>query len=156
MAFRLLQRSWATSPLLCCPLSSYFSHDNQIHAVSLSKMYFFPIFSCLNSTHDSRSAQKLCRPQSLSRSLFSWNLSSNSSSLHLRYIHRMVICYDDSSMISFFFLLFKLDIFFIYLSNVIPFPSFPSENSLSSTPPPAPQLTHPLPFPVLAFLYTGA
>jgi hypothetical protein len=34
-----------------------------------------------------------------------------------------------------------LDIFFIYISNIIPFPSFPSENPLS--PPPASQLTNP-------------
>jgi hypothetical protein len=48
-----------------------------------------------------------------------------------------------------------LDIFFIYISNVIPFPNFPSENPLS--PPHSPCLpTHPLPFLVLAFPYTGA
>jgi hypothetical protein len=35
-----------------------------------------------------------------------------------------------------FSLLFLLDIFFIYISNVIPFPSFPSKNPLS--PPPSP------------------
>jgi hypothetical protein len=35
-------------------------------------------------------------------------------------------------------LLFLLDIFFIYISNVIPFPSFPSENPPSL----APQPTH--------------
>jgi hypothetical protein len=41
-------------------------------------------------------------------------------------------------MISFFlfeFFPFLLDILFIYISNVIPFPSFPSENPLF--PPPA-------------------
>jgi hypothetical protein len=32
------------------------------------------------------------------------------------------------------FFLFLLDIFFIYILNVIPFPSFPSENSLSHLP----------------------
>jgi hypothetical protein len=47
-----------------------------------------------------------------------------------------------------------LDIFFIYISNVIPFPSFPSENlpiphSSSCSP------THPLPFLALTFPYTG-
>jgi hypothetical protein len=31
------------------------------------------------------------------------------------------------------FLYFLLGIFFIYISNVIPFPSFPSENPLSTT-----------------------
>jgi hypothetical protein len=50
---------------------------------------------------------------------------------------------------------FLLDTFFIYISNAIPFPSFPSENPLS--PPPSPcSPTHPLPFLVLAFPYTGA
>jgi hypothetical protein len=48
-----------------------------------------------------------------------------------------------------------LDIIFIYISNVIPSPSFPSENPLS--PPPSPcSPTHSLPFLVLAFPYTGA
>ena len=42
----------------------------------------------------------------------------------------------------FAFLKKKLDIFFIYISNVIPFPSFPSENPLSSPPPSALQPTH--------------
>ena len=51
------------------------------------------------------------------------------------------------------FLYFLLDIFFIYISNVIPFSSFPSENPLS--PPPAPQPTHSH-FRALAFPYTGA
>ena len=32
----------------------------------------------------------------------------------------------------FFCNIFLLDIFFIYISNIIPFPSFPSENPLSS------------------------
>ena len=32
------------------------------------------------------------------------------------------------------FVLFLLDIFFTYISNIIPFPSFPSENHLSSHP----------------------
>jgi hypothetical protein len=49
---------------------------------------------------------------------------------------------------------FLLDIFFIYISNFIPFPSIPSENPLS--PPLSPcSPTHPLPFLVLAFPYTG-
>jgi hypothetical protein len=46
-----------------------------------------------------------------------------------------------------YFFNFVLDIF-IYISNVIPFPSFPSENPLS--PPPSPC------FLALAFPYTGA
>jgi hypothetical protein len=45
--------------------------------------------------------------------------------------------YTSSNFLQSFF--FK-DIFFIYISNVIPFPSFPSENPLS--PPPVPQPTH--------------
>jgi hypothetical protein len=40
--------------------------------------------------------------------------------------------------------LFLTDIFFIYISNVIPFPSFPSENSHPLLPPPVHQLTHSL------------
>jgi hypothetical protein len=51
--------------------------------------------------------------------------------------------------------LFFLDIFFIDISNVIPFPSFPSKNPLSSPLSPC-SPTHPLPFLVLAFSYTGA
>jgi hypothetical protein len=50
---------------------------------------------------------------------------------------------------------FLLDIFFIYILNVIPFLSFPSKNPLS--PPCSPcSPTHPLPFLDLAFLYAGA
>jgi hypothetical protein len=37
--------------------------------------------------------------------------------------------------------MYVLDIFFIYSSNVIPFPSFPSENPLS--PPPLPLFPNP-------------
>jgi hypothetical protein len=36
-----------------------------------------------------------------------------------------------------------LDIFFIYISNVIPFPDFPSKNPLSNLPSPC-STTHPL------------
>jgi hypothetical protein len=53
-----------------------------------------------------------------------------------------------------FFKLFLLDIFFIYFSNVIPFPRFASENSLSLLPYPF-SPTHPLPLLVLALPYTG-
>jgi hypothetical protein len=49
--------------------------------------------------------------------------------------------------------LFLLDIFFIYISNVIPFPSFSSENPLSLPPLPAPQPTH-SGFLALAFPYS--
>jgi hypothetical protein len=38
--------------------------------------------------------------------------------------------------------IFFLDIFFIYISNAIPFPSFSSENPLSPPLPSAPQPTH--------------
>jgi hypothetical protein len=41
---------------------------------------------------------------------------------------------------SWFFLVLLLDIFFLYSSNVIPFPCFPSENSI---PFPLPLLTNP-------------
>jgi hypothetical protein len=51
--------------------------------------------------------------------------------------------------------IFLLDIFFIYISNVIPFPSFPSKNPLYFPVSPC-SPTHPLPFPVLAVPYTGA
>ena len=54
----------------------------------------------------------------------------------------------------FFFLKFLLDIFFIYISNVIPFAGFPSANSLSHPPPPAHQPIHSC-IPVLACPYTG-
>ena len=47
---------------------------------------------------------------------------------------------------SFFFLIFLLDISFIYISKAIPFPSFPSESPLSSPPSPC-SPTYPLPFP---------
>jgi hypothetical protein len=45
--------------------------------------------------------------------------------------------------------------YFIYISNVIPFPSFPSENPLS-TPHSLCSPSHPLPYLVLEFPYTGA
>ena len=50
---------------------------------------------------------------------------------------------------------FKLDISFIYISNIIPFPGFPSENPLF--PPTSPCYpTHPLPLPVPGIpLYWG-
>jgi hypothetical protein len=54
---------------------------------------------------------------------------------------------------------FLLDVFFIYISNVIPFPSFPSEKPLapSSAPPSFPcSPSHPLPFVVLSFPYIAA
>ena len=50
---------------------------------------------------------------------------------------------------------FLFDIFFTYISNAKPFPSFPSEDPLFTTPTPAPQPTHSL-FLALAFPSTGA
>ena len=60
-----------------------------------------------------------------------------------------------------FFFFFLLDIFFIYISNIIPFPGFSFENHLSHPPSPCfyegvSPLFHPLPLPSLAFPYTGA
>ena len=49
---------------------------------------------------------------------------------------------------------FLLDIFFIYISNIIPFPSFLSENPLSPRSSPC-SPSYPLPLLVLAFPYTG-
>jgi hypothetical protein len=49
-----------------------------------------------------------------------------------------------------FCFLFLLDIFFIYISNLIPFPSFPSENPPSLPPSPC-STTHPSCFLALAF-----
>ena len=46
-------------------------------------------------------------------------------------------------LLFFFSLLFLLDLFFIYISNVIPFPHFPSENPLSHPSSPC-SPTHPL------------
>jgi hypothetical protein len=66
------------------------------------------------------------------------------------------------SFLSFFFFLlyciFLFNIFFIYISNVIPFPRFSPRNTLSLPPPlllwgGSPTYTH---LPTLAFLYTGA
>jgi hypothetical protein len=56
-----------------------------------------------------------------------------------------------------FFVYFLLDIFFIYISNVIPFPGFPSKNHFPYPFPltPAHQPTHSC-FLALAFPYTGA
>jgi hypothetical protein len=62
--------------------------------------------------------------------------------------------------ILYYFFYFLLDILFIYISNVIPFPSFPSTNPLSH--PPSPRLYEGAPPPThsylttLAFPYTGA
>jgi hypothetical protein len=55
------------------------------------------------------------------------------------YIHTGA--YKELERTYLFFFFFELDIFIIYISNVIPFPSFPSENPLS--PPPLPLLTNP-------------
>jgi hypothetical protein len=61
----------------------------------------------------------------------------------------------------FFLFFFKLDILFIYISNVIPFPGFSSEDSLSYSTTPcfyesAPHPTNHSYFTALPFLYNGA
>jgi hypothetical protein len=61
------------------------------------------------------------------------------------------ILQNGESLKNFWDLLSLLDIFFIYISNVIPFPSFPSQNPL-----PPPPTCSPLPFLILSFPYTGA
>jgi hypothetical protein len=54
-----------------------------------------------------------------------------------------------------FYFILLLDIFFIYISNVISFPGFPSKKTTYPLlPPPAHQPTHSH-FPALAFPYTG-
>jgi hypothetical protein len=55
---------------------------------------------------------------------------------------------------SIFFQKILLDIFSIYISNVIPFPGFPSKNPYSINPAPAHQPTHSC-FLALAFCYIG-
>jgi hypothetical protein len=59
-----------------------------------------------------------------------------------------------------FFSFFLLDIYFTYISNVVPFPGFPSENTLfPPSPHPPPPSTHQHTqtyFLALAFPYTGA
>jgi hypothetical protein len=55
----------------------------------------------------------------------------------LQHTEECVFEYSQEKVVN---LNFLLDIFFIYISNVIPFPSYPSKNPLS--PPPAPQPTH--------------
>jgi hypothetical protein len=54
-----------------------------------------------------------------------------------------------------FFEIFLLDIFFIYVSNVIPFPRFLSKKPTPLPPAPAHQPTHSQ-FLTLAFPYTGS
>jgi hypothetical protein len=51
---------------------------------------------------------------------------------------------DYNVLCEIYFVYFLLDIFFIYISNVIPFPGFPSENPLSHLPSPC-SPTYPLP-----------
>jgi hypothetical protein len=66
------------------------------------------------------------------------------------------ICFPANVRVIFFFsFYFLLDIFFIHISKVIPFPSSPSKNSLSSPLSPAPQHTHSH-FLAQALPYTGA
>jgi hypothetical protein len=68
---------------------------------------------------------------------------------------------EDRKTILFFFFFLLLDIFFIYISNVIPFQiSLPPGNTLSHPPSPCfyegvPPPTHQLPPPHCQFPYTG-
>ena len=55
----------------------------------------------------------------------------------------LVFCLFVDWLVGFFFLYFLLDIFSIYISNVIPFPSFPYKNSLYPSLSPC-SSTHPL------------
>ena len=48
----------------------------------------------------------------------------------------MIPFIKEKQFLTIYLSFFKLDIVFIYILNVIPFPSFPSENPLS--PPPSP------------------
>jgi hypothetical protein len=54
--------------------------------------------------------------------------------LHATYLHLNAIKFYWVLFIYLSFLYFLLDVFLIYISNVIPFPSFPSENTLSHLP----------------------
>ena len=54
----------------------------------------------------------------------------------------LVIYFPNQSSTNEKILLFLLNIFFVYIPNVIPFPSFPSENPQSPHFFPAPQPTH--------------
>jgi hypothetical protein len=82
-------------------------------------------------------------------SLQSWNYCVSMC------LFKFLLVWRSLKMLQFFFLTcilhlcylfilsyFLLNIFFIYILNVIPFLSFPSENPLSPPPPPAPQHTH--------------
>ena len=78
-----------------------------------------------------------------------------------KYQNFYFIFYFLKYLLSIVLFILLLNIFFIYISNVIPFPSFPSGTPLSHSSFPcfyesAPTHTHPLPFHLLAFPYTGA
>jgi hypothetical protein len=79
------------------------------------------------------------------------NLITNSNMNFEGFVFFYSFWYCLSFFIGYFiYIYFLLDILFIYISNIIPFPSFPSKNPLS--PPLSPcSPTHPLPFLVLAF-----
>jgi hypothetical protein len=66
----------------------------------------------------------------------------------------MIISPRKISRRKFFFIKILLDILFIYISNVIPFPNLSPRNLLSHPPPASMRVyTHP---PTLTFPYTGA
>jgi hypothetical protein len=61
--------------------------------------------------------------------------------MHSAYQHREnKELRENKSDVGSFMFLFLLDIFFIYISNVIPFPGFPSKVPLSHHPPTQPSL----------------
>jgi hypothetical protein len=64
-------------------------------------------------------------------------------------------CPSSRAVHHYFFIYILLNIFFIYISNVIPFPGFPSENPLCSLLSPCSKPILSL-FLTLAFPYTGA
>jgi hypothetical protein len=56
--------------------------------------------------------------------------------------HRILSGCFSNAIYRFFIFYFLLDIFFIYILNITPFPSFPSDNPLPSSPAPRPTHSH--------------
>jgi hypothetical protein len=63
-------------------------------------------------------------------------------SFHLRNRYLIYSKINPGTQYCFVVVVVLLDNSFIYISNVISFPRFPSKNPLPSPPPPAPQTTH--------------
>jgi hypothetical protein len=85
---------------------------------------------------------------------------SNKATLHFCVVFLLFllsfVCLGGLLLFCFvLFFNFLLDIFFIYISNAIPFPVSPLKTSYLISPPPAHQPTHSC-FLVLAFPHTGA